>query len=161
MPQTRAKVAQAPKVVKSSSQSDKEGNGDGSGSRLSHSGSNSLEAYKTQHDKADSQSLANPSITSIDPRNIRWRVLGMETIYNKELELKGQGKPVRQLHKKSRLNDSWLSRVPDLEAEINQHGLRCLLERLGKYALYLVREFYTAYDATIYRDLPNRKKVID
>lgn len=62
----------------------------------------------------------------------------MEKIYNQRLELKGQGKLVRPFHEESQLNDSGLSRVLALEAEIDRPELWLLLERLDKYAPLLV-----------------------
>lgn len=75
----------------------------------------------------------------------------MKAICDKGLELKGSGKPVWQFHEESRLNDSKLSRVPNLEAEIDRHGLMWLSQRLAKYTPYLIREFYAIYAATIFQ----------
>lgn len=59
------------------------------------------------------------------------------------------------------MNVTELSKVPNLEVEIDHYGLRWLSQRLGKYALYLVGGFYVTYVATIFRDLAKRKKAID
>lgn len=125
MPHTRACAALAPIEVISPFQSKEEGNEDESDDGLSLLESGSIEASQTQPGRADSQPPEDPTptVTSTGARNIRQCVPGMKEIYDKGLELKGQGKPIRQFHEESRLNESRLSRVPELETGINRHRL--------------------------------------
>lgn len=85
----------------------------------------------------------------------------MKEIYDQGLEPKGQGKSVRQFYEESRINDLGLDNVLRLDEELDRHGLRWTTQQLGKYAPFVVREFYAVHLATLHRGLPMNKKPIE
>lgn len=54
-----------------------------------------------------------------------------------------------------------LDGIPNLDTGLDEHGLCLIMQQLGKYAPYIVREFYATYLATLHLGLPKNKRPIE